>query len=210
MNKVHKFTINDEPFVDTSTGVREATLIYKGGRYVYAEVCTETNKIQAPVHMSDTPDMETAQDRRTEMDTRVIGEIDADTNPIAAAIIIDSFYHIEIPTYVEELPDGTTYTNEYPDTCKLNEVYDITNMTFDIEAKDFNYKFNSATVTDEEFIESIDAQLTHVENCLEENSYTEDQLTSIEEFKLQLIALKDSYDGSVKHWKIGFPTCSEL
>jgi hypothetical protein len=210
MNKVYKFKINDEPFVNTSTGKREATLIYKGSRYVYAEVCTETGKIQAPVHMSETTDLETAQERRTVMDTRVIVEIDADENPIAAAIILDSFYHIEIPTYIEELPDGTTYTYNYPDTCKFNEVYDVINMTFDVEKNDFNYQFNSATVSDEQFIESIDAQLIHIEDCLKENSYTESQLTAIEEFKQKLLNLKESYDGSVKHWKFEFPTCSEL
>jgi hypothetical protein len=210
MNKVHKFTINDEPMVEASTGKREATLIYKGGRYVYAEVCTETGKIQAPVHNSDTPEMEVALERLTLMDTRKIIAIDAEENPIAAALIEDCHYTLEIPNYTEVLPSGETYSYEYSDTAKLNEIYDVSNLKFNLEKNDFEYKFFINDISDEEFIQSIDSQLEHIANQLEENSYSESQLAEIDSFKQELEELKESYDGSVKHWKIGFPTCSVL
>jgi len=208
MNKVHKFKINDEPFVDKSTGKREATLIYKGGRYVYVEVCTETGKIQAPVHFSDVSEMEVALDRLTQIDTRKIVEIDADKNPIAAAIIEDSHYSLEIPKYVEILPNGDEYVFEYPENSKFNEIYDIHNMTFDIEKQDFDYKFLVNDISDEDFIHTIEVQLESIDAQLKENSYSDSQMAEIEKFKQELIDLKDSYDGSVKHWKIGYPVCS--
>jgi len=210
MNKIHKFKINDEPLVEKSTGKREATLIYKGGRYVYAEVCTETGKIQAPVHTSDSPEMEVALERLTQMDTRKIVVIDADENPLAAAIIEDSHYNLEIPNYVEELPNGEKFVYEYSDTVKLNEIYDIINMKFDIEKNDFEYKFLINDITDEDYLKSVDSQLEYIEDQLKENDYTESQLEEINEFKQKLSAIKQSYDGSIKHWKFPFPTCSAL
>jgi hypothetical protein len=210
MNKVHTFKINDEPLVDKSTGIREATLVYKGGRYVYAEVCTETGKIQAPVHTSDTPEMEVALDRLTQMETRKIIVIDANENPVAAAIIEDSHYDLKIPNYVEELPSGEQFIYEYSETVKLNEIYDVNNMKFNLEKNDFEYKYVINDITDEAYIESIDSQLSYISDQLAENTYSESQLAEIDEFKQKLLALKASYDGSVKHWKFPFPTCSAL
>lgn len=210
MNKVHKFTINDEPFVDVSTGKRQATLVYKGGRYVYAEICTETGKIQAPVHTSDEPEMETALERLTLMDTRKIIEIDANINPIAAAIILDSFYTLEIPNYEEVLPSGQTYTHEYSDTAKLGDIYKITDLIFDLEKNDFDYTYDINNVSDQDFVQSIDAQLEYIQQQLTENTYSDAQMNEIDAFKQELLDLKAAYDGSVKHWKVGFPSCSVL
>jgi hypothetical protein len=210
MNKIHTFVINDEPLIDKSTGLRTATLIYKGGRFVYAEVCTETGKIQAPVHTSDEPEMQVALERLTLMDTRKIIVIDADVNPVAAAIIEDCHYSLEIPNYVEDLPNGKQFVYEYSDAVKLGEIYDIPNMAFDLEKNDFNYRYMINDITDEEYIQSIDAQLTFIDDQLLENSYTDSQMVKINDFKQSLLDLKSTYDGSIKHWKIQFPTCSEL
>lgn len=211
MNKVHTFNINDEPFVNVSTGKRQATLIYKGPRYVYAELDIELEKIQAPVHASEEPELEAAEERLTIDPTRKIICIDADENPIAAAIIWgSSCYTLGIPTYKETLPDGNEYVYDYGEEPHLDDIFDIKNMIFIDEKNDFDYTYDINNVTDEDFIESVENVLTYIEDQLKQNSYSESQMTEINEFKSKLVAIKESYDGSVKHWKFEFPTCSVL
>lgn len=211
MNKVHTFDINDEPFVNVSTGKRQATLIYKGPRYVYAELDIELKRIQAPVHASEEPELEIAEERLTQEPTRKIICIDADENPIAAAIIWGtSSYTLEIPKYVEELSDGTEYVYDYGEDPSLDDIFDLKNMDFNFEENDFEYTYDINDVSDEDFIQSVDYILEHIAIQLKENSYSPSQLTEINDFKAKVTAIKENYDGSIKHWKFEFPTCSVL
>lgn len=210
MKLTKTITINDEPLVSTSTGLRTAELTYTGKRYVYVEADKDTHKIMAMVHMSDEPEMEIALERLTQDDSRVIIEIDAIEKTIAACLISDD-YELAVDNYSETLPDGTVWEYNYGDKPNLKEIYDYFNMEFDAETGDFvEYKFDENDISDDDFLNTIDSNIAWIDECIETNTYTESNLAQIQEHRQKLVDLKESYDGTVKHWKFEFPTCSVL
>jgi hypothetical protein len=207
MKKVFTIDINDEPLIQTSTGKRQATITYTGKRYVYTEVCMLINKTYALVHASDTnteEDAQIAHERLTQEEGRVIMLIDAEENPITACIITDQ-YTMTVDNYVEELPNGTTWTYDYPEDPGLRDIFDIINATFDPETKNYSYKYLDAEITDEEFIASIDDMIKVIDETTELNEYTEEELPKIAVFREELESFKDTIDGSILNHKLIIP-----
>lgn len=207
MKKVFTIDINDEPLIQTSTGKRQATITYTGKRYVYAEVCMLINKTYALVHASDTNTKEDAQiahERLTQEEGRVIMLIDAEENPITACIITDQ-YTMTVDNYTEVLPNGTTWTYDYPQDPGLRDIFDIINATFDPETKNYRYKYLDAGITDEEFIASIDDMIKVIDETTELNEYTEGELPKIAVFREELESFKDTIDGSILNHKLIIP-----
>lgn len=207
MKKVFTIDINDEPLIQTSTGKRQATITYTGKRYIYVEVCMLINKTYALVHASDTnteEDERIAQERLTQEEGRVIMLIDAEENPITACIITDQ-YTMTVDNYVEELPNGTTWTYDYPHDPGLRDVFDIINATFDPETKNYNYKYLDAEMTDEEFIKSIDDIIATIDEAKENNEYTAEELPKIAKYREDLTSFKNTIDGSILNHKLIIP-----
>jgi len=205
MKKVFTIDINDEPLIQTSTGKRQATITYTGGRYVYTEVCMLINKTYALVHASDTnteEDEQIAQERLTQQEGRVILLIDAEENPITACIITDQ-YTMKVDNYAEELPNGTTWTYDYPQDPGLRDIFDIINATFDPETKNYGYKYIDFGSTTEQFIESIDDMIKVIDDAVEE--YTEEELVKIMQYREDLVNFKDTIDGTIACHKLIIP-----
>lgn len=206
MRKQVTFYINDEPLVATATEQRQATITYEGPRYLYVEYCSEEQTVTAPVHMSDEPEMEAAEERRTQLDCRSIIEIDAQNDGIFThCVYMPTMYRLSIPDYTETLPNGDEYTYEYPDDPSLDDIYDLKNMTFDPETKDFIWIYDVNDITEEEFIESIDDALSSINDDIDEGIFDADDMVKVNEYKAALTEFKESYDGSIKHWKLEFP-----
>jgi len=207
MRKVFTIDINDEPLVETSTGKRQATITYTGGRYVYTEVCTLINKTYALVHMSDTnteEDNQIAQDRLTLEEGRVIMVIDANENPITACIITDQ-YTMSVEDYTEELPNGQTYVYEYGEDPGLRDIFDITNATFDPETKNYTFGYIYNELTFEEYVKSIQDLIDVIDQSFEDNDYTESDTAVLNEYKKTLEEFKAAYDGSIASHKLAIP-----
>jgi hypothetical protein len=207
MKKVFTIDINDEPLIQTSTGQRQATITYTGKRYVYTEVCMLINKTYALVHASDTnteEDEQIAQNRLTQEEGRVIMLIDAEENPITACIITDQ-YTMTVDNYVEELPNGNTWTYDYPQDPGLRDIFDIINATFDPETKNYSYKYLEQGVTDEEFIKSIDDMIKVIDETMELNEYTDEELPKITAYRAELENFKDTVDGTILNHKLILP-----
>lgn len=206
MRKQVTFYINDEPLVATATEKRQATIAYEGPRYLYVEYCTDECHVTAPVHWSDEPELEVAEERRTIDDCRVIIELDAEDSIFPICAFMPTLYKLSIPNYTETLLDGSTYTYEYSDDPSLDDIYDLKNMKFDPEAKDFaEWLYDINEISDDEFIESIDAALTSVQDDIDEGAFDPEDMTKVNAYIAELNALKESYDGSIKHWKLQFP-----
>lgn len=205
MKKVFTININNEPLIQTSTGKRQATIIYTGKRYVYTEVCMLINKTYALVHASDTnteEDEQIAHERLTQEEGRVIMLIDAEENPITACIITDQ-YTMTVDNYVEELPNGTTWTYDYPEDTGLRDVFDIINATFDPETKNYSYNYIDFGSSTAEFIASIDGMIKVVDDAVDE--FTEEELVKMMQYRGELVKFKDTIDGTILCHKLILP-----
>ncbi len=202
--------INDEPWVAEDNGIRTATLIYTGPRYIYLEYDTVTGKIQQLAHMSELEsDMQGALERLSQFENRAMAEVDA----LEKIIVASQFWHgyqLKVEDYVEELENGETYTYAYhsPD-AKLGEIFDFNNMIWDQEKNDFNeYKFYANPVTQENMLESIDMILGKVEESLNNTNVTDQDKEIIAAYKTALIKFKTDMALGVECWKMAFPVCS--
>jgi hypothetical protein len=201
--------INDEPWKSKSTGVRKATLVYEGPRYLYLEYCRETDKLLMLTHSNEDLDLETAKETITPDTNRIIVEIDAEKAPIAAAHFWAN-YNFLIDDYVEKLPNGKEWTYSYMEDARLGEVYDFLNMDWDVEKGDFKeYKYLTSIPTDNEIIESIDMILEKVNDSLENNkNLSEENKKIVEKYKEELIEYRKEIDTpEIDHWKLPFPFC---
>jgi hypothetical protein len=202
--------INDEPWVAEDNGVRTATLVYTGPRYIYLEYDTVTGRIQQLAHLSESEsDMETALERLSQFENRAMAEVDAFERIIVAAHFWQG-YQLQVADYVEELENGETYTYAYhsPD-AKLGEIFDFNNMVWDQEKNDFNeYKFYTNPVTQENMLESIEMILEKVEESLSNTNIPESDREIIAVYKTELIKFRTDMGLGVECWKMAFPVCS--
>lgn len=204
-----EYIINDEPWISTATGIRKINLVYKGPRYLYAEV-DHLNKVQVITHISDTvSDMAAALEKLTPIEGRSIVEIDAEQATLAASYFWSS-YSFSLDDYVENLSNGQTYTYNYSDPPLLTDIYDFNKMTFDKSKKDFtDYKFVVAPVSDSEMIASIDSLISKIELAKIENTLlTSSDLTELDRYIANLNQFKTDMSAGIEHWKMPFPICS--
>lgn len=211
MRKQVTFYINDEPLVATATEKRQATITYDGPRYLYVEYCSDECCVMAPVHQSEEPELEVAEERRTIDECRSIIEIDARDNVFTVCAFMPTMYKLSIPDYTETLPDGTEYTYEYNDDPTLDDIYDMKNMKFDPETKDFKeWLYDINDISDEEFIQSIDDAIASANDDINDGFVDESDLPKMAAHITELEQLKEDYTtgiyGPVPHWKLGFPT----
>jgi hypothetical protein len=202
--------INDEPWVAEDNGIRKATLIHTGPRYIYLEYDTVTGKIQQMMHLSESEsDMETALSRMTPTENRAIAEVDA----LERIIVASHFWHgyqLKVEDYVEELENGETYTYKYhsPD-AKLGEIFDFNNMVWNQEKNDFNeYKFYANPVTEEDMLKSIEMILVKVQASLDGTDISDQDKVTIAAYKTALIKFKTDMALGVESWKMAFPVCT--
>lgn len=202
--------INDEPWVAEDNGVRTATLVYSGPRYIYLEYDTVTGRVQQLAHLSESEsDMEGALERLSQFEDRAMAEVDAQERIIVASHFWHG-YQLQVADYVEELENGETYTYQYhsPD-AKLGEIFDFNNMTWDQEKNDFNeYKFYANPVTQENMLESIEMILEKVEESLSNTNIPETDREIIATYKTELIKFRTDMGLGVECWKMAFPVCS--
>ena len=159
----------------------------------------------APVHWSDEPEPEAAEERRTIDECRVIVELDAQDSIFPHCVFMPTMSKVSIPDYTETLPNGDEYTYEYSDDPTLDDIYDIKNMTFDLETKNFEWVYDINDIDDEEFIQSINDAIESVQDDIDDGLFDESDMGLVNAYKTELTTLRDTYDGSIKHWKIEFP-----
>jgi hypothetical protein len=211
MRKKVTFYINDEPLVATATEQRQATITYEGPRYLYVEYCSDECHVMAPVHWSDEPEPEVAEERRTIDDCRSIIELDAQDSIFPICVFMPTLYKLSIPDYTEELPDGNTFAYEYPPEPTLDDIYDLKNMEFDPETKDFKeWLYDINDISDDEYVQSIDDAIASANDDINDGFVDESDLPKMTAFIAELEQLKEDYTtgiyGPVQHWKIDFPT----
>lgn len=206
----YTFDINDEPHTSVSTGKRQATITYTGPRFLYVEVCSELEKALVVVHSTDSePDLDTALERLSAIDSRSIIEIDGSQQPLVASII-SGFYSLEIPDYEEELPNGTVYKHAHCDTPDISEIFNIHSMKFDIEKKDFvEYLYHVIPTTKDDMVVAVEMILEKVEAALADplKGFTDEEVAALNTYKDQLNAYITDIE-THDHWKIDFPFCS--
>jgi hypothetical protein len=203
--------INDEPWVAEDNGIRTATLVYTGPRYIYLEYDTVTGKIQQLAHISESePDIEGALEKLSPFEDRAMAEVDSRERIIVASHFWHG-YELKVEDYVEELENGETYTYAYhsPD-AKLGEIFDFNNMVWNQEKNDFaEYKFYANPVTQEDMIESIEMILEKVQDSLDtDTGITNETREIITAYKTALIKFKSDMALGVECWKMAFPICS--
>lgn len=209
----HEFNLNDEYYGQTSTGVRKATVTYNGPRYLYVDVELETGEIMACHYKSDTPDMETALSSSMQDDddpetppTKCI-EVDATLKPLLACVVTGTYSMEQIPDYVEELSNGEQWVEAYPEGSRLEEIFNIAKKIYDFEKGDWaEWIFHESGITQEEFFESIDHEITLQEIAMEENVYTDSQVAKINGYIERLKAHKQKVtDTGIPHYKFEYP-----
>jgi hypothetical protein len=201
--------INDEPMISTSTGIRKAVLTYTGPRYLYLEYDQIDKVVQVVMHISEIPDLETAKEKLTQIEGRVISTIDAEENIIAAAYFWTN-YSLEVENYTETLPNGEVYTFEYSTDPNIGEIFDFLKMQWNVEKNDFDeYKFITNPVSDLEIIESINLISGKVSTALVENtSLSDTERTEIQTYIAKLTEFKSNVEQGSEHWKMSFPICN--
>lgn len=203
--------INDEPFLEDSTGVRSAAVKYTGHAYVYVEASKSTGKILTRIYSSDVQDMEKALEHcNTGDEDLVCVELNPNDNLLEICFTpgITSKIEVIVPKYTETLPDGTEWELEYLNTevVALYDIFNVQQMVFDIGTKKFQELKFKTHISDENFLKSIDASIERVSVALEENTYSEEDLEKITAYKDALVQFRADYDGTVKFWKLKIPT----
>jgi len=204
-----EYIINDEPWISTSTGKRKINLIYTGPQFLYAEV-DNLSHVLAITHICDSgPELQIAMEKLTPIEGRSIVQIDAAKSTLAASHFWNC-YKFSIENYVENLPNGQTYTHTYSEEPQLSEIYDFNKMDFDKNKADFvEYKFITAPVTDSVMLESIDTIISKVNLAKTENqSLTSENKVELDKYISDLNKFKSDMASGIPNWKMPFPTCS--
>lgn len=208
--KIRKeITINDEPLISQATGKRKAVINYDGPKYLYLELNSHTNKIEAVAHSAESvPDPAGAQERLTPIDGREIVELDAEDKTIAAAHFW-SHHSVEVSDYTEVLENGETYEYKYDSTPVVGEIFDFNNMRWNKAKNDFDeYKFILAPNSDAVINSSIDMLVEKVNKALVENTaLTNEQKTEINQYINDLHTFKANTAKGIENWKMAFPAC---
>jgi hypothetical protein len=200
-------SINDEPLKAKSSGKRTAELKYLGERFVYAEVCGQTNKILTMVHLSEEPQLEIALERLTPDCDRYIIEVDATDKTLLAAIISDN-YDLSVDDYNENLSDGSVFVYNYSKPNQLCDIFSVHNMTYSKSKKDFDeYLYLINDISTEEFKNSVNEIISKTDIALKNNSYSTSDTLKINEFLTELNAILEKVDQGIDHWKLKFPVC---
>lgn len=209
----HEFNLNDEYYGQTSTGVRKATAVYNGPRYLYIDVELANGQFNGCFYKSDEPDLEGAlefsmqDDDDPETPPAKCVEVDAMSRPLLACWVTGTYTIDPITTYEETLSNGETWIESYPENSRLEEIFNMAEFVFDMETGDWpTWRFHEAGQTQEEFFENIESEITQQQIALDENLYKESQVAEINAYIDRLRAYKQKIiDTGIPHYKFEYP-----
>lgn len=135
IEKSFSYDLPDEYLFLTNTLKRRGTWTYKGPRYMWIFADETTKKIIGRFHYTESNDGEHVP--------TPIGQIkimiDADVNPVMAAMIHNEHDYATLPQKVTELPCGGTYST--PDPQAPDHTYEITQIIWNTETEEFVFTY---------------------------------------------------------------------
>lgn len=205
MKKNFTVILPDEPYKTATVSNTAVQCTYQGPRYLVARIHAETRTVQNVVWQVEELD-------QINMDAFVeegheFFIIDAVSHPFQAAVASNSYTHGEIENYEETLPTGETWTHTYESgTGILDHIYMPFTMTYDLAVQTFADPVRRTHfLSRDSFFEGLQNQPSQIAAALEINDYTDEERTTLENYKTWLENLSTTY-ANVDHWKIPFPT----
>lgn len=204
MKKNFTVILPDEPYKTTTVLNNTVQCTYEGGRYVIARMEDSSKKVLNSVRVVDSLDDVELNSFIEEGHSFFV--VDATINPFEAAVITHSYTHGNIADYEETLPTGEKWSYKYEDgTGIIENIYQQFTLEYDPATQAFkepNRRVHS--ISRESFFSGMETFPAKIQAALDINDYTDEERTSLENYKTWLENLSTTY-ANVDHWKITFP-----
>jgi hypothetical protein len=216
ISKAYSYKLPDSYYGSTSVDGNTATAVYNGPAKGFVFVGAEDGVLHPEEGFHPWSGNQEDKDgmiTRAGLSRRVV-VLDcttSDDDTVIAAICAGQNTSSDDWNTVSYTLDGESepYHTE-PDPLPLNDVYDVMNVTYDLEAESWNIDaipFASAPMTMEEHKQMRDSLIVQAQEFIaaEENEVTADQTTAINAYITELQNLYTRFSG-VHQARIGFPS----
>jgi hypothetical protein len=202
MRKFFTFKISDEPYKTTTNLNKTVDAIYIGPKFLALCVHMPSGEIRYVARSGETEaDLEMSHLVDDDVETEFI-VLDASVNTFEAAYLTGNYEHNPIPDYVEQLPDGSTYTYAWSGGGITQNYYG--QDLFYRNGEFTTPRFREHAVTKESVYEGSKLVANRITQSLSDNDYTAEERAALEEYRDWLNNLETTYQNA-DHWKIPFP-----
>lgn len=208
MEKDFTIDLPNEPYSNDYSLGKKVNAKYHGHRYLLIAVDQKTFDVEYVAERSDDNSGEFDLDQyHTVPNVRHV-VVDAEKNIWEAAYLTKDYTHDEIPNYVYEHADGSTYEFKYAqETGVLDQLWLVNTIKYDLENdKIYRPIERLHIVSQEQFYEIVKEHVSMVKKELTTNSMiSADDRQKLVDFQKWLEKLPRLY-ADVDHWKIPWPT----
>jgi hypothetical protein len=206
MNKNFTVTLPDEPYKTTTALNKTVACVYTGPRYLAICVIDETGEIKYVARRGESL---AEIDQATLVDDDPATEfyvIDANDHTFAAAYLTGRYTHGDVEDFEVVHPDDLgTWTYHYDDGTGI-----IGQCFYGQDMKYVNGQFTAPRYREhacrrQDVIDSCSHIASLVETSLQNNDYSDEDRTKLEEYIVWLRAVPTAY-ANIDHWKIPFPS----
>ena len=210
IEKAFNIKIPNQPYVDDFSDDKEQASVYNGDKYLKFQYNATTGNIVNVIGNGDTEEEMVANEGPL-MEGHLPAILDADANPLHAALISRHYTTGDVADYTEDLgttdAEGNAETWEHfwnDTTGLLSQIYNIETMKY-VDNAIVMPEFKTHGITRESFLEGLTQQITACTTELARSGvYSDGEVAEITAYKTTLEAIDTKYDG-VDHWKIPFP-----
>lgn len=201
--KTFTYDIADAYLYQTNDLKRTAEWTYKGPRYLWVFADKETRKIQGRFHYTE---RDNGADI-TAPDNMIKVLVDAETHPEIASLIHNEYIYGDLPHTVENLPEGYTYG--HPDPIPPDHTYELEEIEWDDEAKEFvkPYPWKKPHMT-WDILKDVRNNMLRQSDVSIRTSSEEDK-PKWEEYRQKLRDLTSTFK-DIDPWKIPFPQSPDM
>lgn len=205
IEKTFVFDLPDQYLYQTNTLQKTGTWTYKGPRYLWIFADEETGKVKSTFHYTERDNGDVVPTPEGQIKIKV----DANVNPEIASLCHNEWdYGVDLPQYVESLPDGSTYGHSDPQAP--DHTYEITEILYDAETATFvkPYPWKKPHITWEEIMRWRDMNL-NLSDLQYKNAINPEKKAKWAEYRQILRDLPATFAG-IDPWKIPFPPNPDL
>jgi len=199
IEKEFRYNLPDNYLHQTNNEAKTGTWTYKGPDKLWIFVNPDTNKIISRFHYTE-------RDNGADVPTpegmiKVL--VDANENPLIAAIIHNEIDYSSLGRHEVSLPDGSVYWHTSP--LPPDHIYELEEIEYDLTTRKFKepYPWKKSHVTWEELIKSRDNMLHMSDSKIRIAS--DEQKPAWEEYRQKLRDLPTLFAG-IDPWMVPFPT----
>ncbi len=205
ITKTFSYPLPDDYLYLTNSQNKTGSYTYTGPDKVWVFINNETKKLDSGLHYTERDD---GEDIPTPAGyTKVC--VDANTDPEILSILWqgDNDYS-RLPTKVENLPDGSTYTR--PDPTPPDHTFELMDCEYDLEAKAWKkpLPWKKPHMDWDGIRKGREGLLRESDLILSTKVLTDEQKAQLEEYRQKLRDIPSLFEG-IDPWKVPFPDMPE-